>query len=84
VGRYLDRYMIATQVEYRVSLPKRFGPAAFGGIGEVIPGGKEIFRISNFLARIGKGPGFQLSAKYHVNLSADLPGAKIVGPGAWE
>jgi hypothetical protein len=25
--------MIASQVEYRVLLPKRFGPAALGGIG---------------------------------------------------
>jgi hypothetical protein len=37
--------MIATQIEYRVSLPIRFGAAASGGIGEVVPGGKEIFRI---------------------------------------
>ncbi len=71
-GRYLDRYMIATQVEYRVSLPKRFGLAAFGGIGEVVPGGKEIFRINNFLPSIGGGPRFQLSAKYHINLRADF------------
>jgi outer membrane protein assembly factor BamA len=56
-GRYLDRYMIATQVEYRVSLPKRFGVAVFGSIGEVVPGGKEIFRIDNFLPSIGGGPG---------------------------
>jgi len=47
--------MIATQVENRVSLPKRFGLAAFGGIGEVVPGGKEIFRINNFLPSIGGG-----------------------------
>jgi len=75
-GRYLDRYMIATQVEYRVSLPKRFGFAAFGGIGEVVPGGKEIFRIDNFLPSIGGGPRFQLSRKYHVNLRADFARGK--------
>jgi hypothetical protein len=75
-GRYLDRYMIATQVEYRVSLPKRFGLAAFGGIGEVVPGGKEIFRINNFLPSIGGGPRFQLSPKYHVNLRADFARGK--------
>lgn len=78
-GRYLDRYMIATQVEYRVSLPKRFGLAAFGGIGEVVPGGKEIFRINNFLPSIGGGPRFQLSPKYHVNLRADF----ARGKGSW-
>ena len=75
-GRYLDRYMIATQVEYRVSLPKRFGLAAFGGIGEVIPGGKEIFRIDNLLPSIGGGPRFDLSPKYHVNLRADFARGK--------
>ena len=32
-GRYLDRYMIATQLEYRLVLPKRFGLVGFGGIG---------------------------------------------------
>ena len=36
-GQYLDRYMFATQLEYRLTLPKRFGLVAFGGIGEVIP-----------------------------------------------
>jgi Omp85 superfamily domain len=71
-GRYLDRYMIATQAEYRITLPKGFGVAGFGGLGEVIPGGKEIFRISNFLPSIGGGPRYELSKKYHVNLRADF------------
>ncbi len=74
--RYLDRYMIATQVEYRVSLPKKFGLAAFGGIGEVVPGGKEIFRMDNFLPSIGGGPRFELSKKYHLNLRADFARGK--------
>lgn len=75
-GRYLDRYMIATQLEYRLSLPKRFGLAAFGGVGEVVPGGKEIFRIDNLLPSVGGGPRFQLSTKYHVNLRADFARGK--------
>lgn len=78
-GRYLDRHMIATQLEYRVSLPKRFGLAAFGGIGEVIPGATQIFRSNNFLPSIGGGPRFQLSPQYHLNLRADF--AK--GKGSW-
>jgi len=78
-GRYLDRYMIATQLEYRVSLPKRIGLAAFGGIGEVFPGGKEIFRSNNILPSIGGGPRFDLSPKYHVNLRADF----ARGKGSW-
>ena len=75
-GRYLDRYMIATQLEYRVSLPKKFGLAAFGGLGEVVPGGKEFLRINNFLPSIGGGPRFELSKKYHVNLRADFARGK--------
>jgi len=31
---YLDRYMVVTQLEYRLVLPKRFGLVGFGGIGE--------------------------------------------------
>jgi hypothetical protein len=75
-GRYIDRYMIATQVEYRLSLPKGFGLAAFGGLGEVIPGGKEIFRANNVLPSIGGGPRYALSKKYHVNLRADFARGK--------
>ena len=75
-GRYLDRYMFATQVEYRLSLPKKFGLAAFGGVGEVVPGGSEIFRINNFLPSVGGGPRFELSKKYHLNLRADFARGK--------
>src|SRR5208282_3481974 len=36
-GRYFDRYMLDSQLEYRLVLPKRFGLVAFGGLGGVIP-----------------------------------------------
>jgi hypothetical protein len=36
-GQYIDRDMIATQLEYRLELPWRFGIVAFGGLGEVAP-----------------------------------------------
>ena len=75
-GQYLDRYMTATQLEYRLSLPKRFGLAAFGGIGEVIPGKSQIFRNSDFLPSVGGGPRFELSPKYHLNLRADFAKGK--------
>jgi surface antigen Omp85-like protein len=72
-GKYFDRYMVATQVEYRLSLPKRFGVVAFGGIGEAIPGGDQLlFRNNNFLPSGGGGLRFELSKKYHVNLRADI------------
>jgi hypothetical protein len=75
-GRYLDRYMVATQLEYRLSLPMRFGIAAFGGVGEVIPGGNQNFRRKNFLPSGGAGGRFQLSKKYHVNLRVDYAQGK--------
>ena len=71
-GRYLDRYMVATQLEYRLDLPKRFGIVAFGGLGEVVPGGNQPFRTPNFLPSGGGGARFELSKRYHVNLRADV------------
>ena len=71
-GRYLDRYMTATQVEYRLALPKRFGLVAFGGVGGVIPGGNQRFRTSDFLPAGGGGVRFELSSRYHVNLRVDF------------
>jgi outer membrane protein assembly factor BamA len=71
-GRYLDRYMVATQLEYRLVLPKRFGLVAFGGIGEVAPGAEQLFRANQFLPAGGGGVRFMLSKQYHVNLRADI------------
>ncbi len=71
-GRYFDRYMMATQAEYRLVLPWRFGVAGFGGIGGVVPGGNFYLRQSHFLPSGGAGLRFDLSPKYHVNLRADF------------
>ena len=70
-GRYLDRYMLVTQLEYRLVLPKRFGLVGFGGIGGVAPGGDQLFRANHFIPSAGGGLRFLLSKKYHVNLRAD-------------
>jgi len=70
-GRYLDRYMLVTQLEYRLVLPKRFGLVGFGGFGGVAPGGDQLFRANHFLPSAGGGIRFLLSKKYHVNLRAD-------------
>ena len=71
-GRYFDRYMVATQLEYRLVLPKRFGLVAFGGAGGVIPGGSQFLSKQKFLPSAGIGLRFELSKKYHVNLRADI------------
>ena len=71
-GRYFTRYMLATQLEYRLELPKRFGLVAFGGLGGVIPGSDQLLMTSKFLPGGGAGLRFQLSQKFHVNLRADI------------
>ena len=70
-GRYIDRYMFATQLEYRLVLPKRFGLVGFGGVGEVAPSVGQ-FNYSNLLPSIGGGLRFLLDKKYHVNLRANI------------
>lgn len=79
-GRYLEPYMLATQLEYRQTLPKRFGCVLFGGLGGVIPGANQP-RVSHFLPDIGGGARFQLSTKYHVNLRVDV--AQGIGSHTW-
>jgi outer membrane protein assembly factor BamA len=71
-GHYFTRYMAATQMEYRLVLPKRFGFVAFGGIGEAIPGGSQLYGQQKFLPSGGGGLRFLLSKKYHVNLRGDI------------
>lgn len=72
-GKYFDRYMLTTQVEYRQVLPLRLGFVLFGGVGEAIPGGNQLlFRNNVFLPAGGGGLRFDLSKRYHVNLRADI------------
>lgn len=74
-GRYIDKTMLATQLEYRRSLPWRLGIVAFGGLGEVAPRYSD-FTVHNILPSGGVGPRFMLSGKYHVNLRADIAWGK--------
>jgi hypothetical protein len=63
-------------LEYRLTLPKRFGLVGFGGLGEVVPEGNQPFRTRNFLPSGGGGVRFELSKKYHVNLRVDFAQGK--------
>jgi hypothetical protein len=74
-GRYIDRDLIAIQIEYRASLPWRLGIVAFAGVGEVGPN-FGAFNRHDLLPSIGFGPRFQLSTKYHVNLRVDFAQGK--------
>jgi len=71
-GRYFTQYSLATQVEYRLELPWRFGFVAFGGIGGAIPGSNQVYGAERFLPSGGAGLRFQLSKQYHLNLRADV------------
>jgi hypothetical protein len=51
-GQYIDRQVIATQLKYRLALPRRWGIVAFGGLGTVAPSLGE-FRYSNILPTAG-------------------------------
>ena len=75
-GQYFTQYMMASQLEYRLVLPKRFGAVAFGGIGEVVPGKVQIYGSQHFLPGGGGGLRFQLSRQHHVNLRADFARGK--------
>lgn len=74
-GRYLDPYMFATQLEYRLVLPWRFGLVGFGGLGGVAPSASK-FRSNQFLPGGGVGIRFLLSKQYHVNLRTDFAWGK--------
>ena len=69
-GRYRDRRMLATQAEYRLELPKRFGLVAFAGIGQVAPN-FGAFRFDKILPAGGAGLRFRLTKENHVNLRID-------------
>jgi Omp85 superfamily domain len=71
-GQSFTRYMITSQVEYRLELPKRFGLVIFGGLGGAIPGGTQLYGTQKFLPAGGGGLRFELSKVYHVNLRADI------------
>ena len=83
-GRFQDRRMWATQVEYRLRLPKllgigfteRFGVVGFGGIGWV---GKQLsdMAFDELLPGGGAGLRFRLTKKYPINFRLDYGIGKV-------
>ena len=74
-GQFLDRYMLTTQLEYRLVLPWRFGLVGFGGLGGAIPGEDQL-RTRQFLPAAGTGIRFLMSKRFHVNLRTDFAWGK--------
>ena len=69
-GLYVDKMMIATQVEYRWRFWKKWGMVAFAGIGEVAPKLSE-FGAGNYLPSYGGGLRYMVSEANRVNISMD-------------
>jgi hypothetical protein len=70
-GEFQNRRMFATQMEYRMELPKRLGLVAFGGIGGIARRWNE-FRMDELLPAAGVGLRFNLDKKNHINYRIDF------------
>ncbi|MGB3183748.1 MAG: BamA/TamA family outer membrane protein [Cyclobacteriaceae bacterium] len=69
-GRYLDRNLVSTQVEYRAQITKRLGAAVFAGVGDVA-GDVSDFKFANLRASIGFGLRFLIDEREDLNIRAD-------------
>lgn len=74
-GRYRDRYLLALQAEYRVPVWKRFGMAAFAGIGDVASRLGN-FKLDEFKYSFGLGLRFKIAPKEGTNLRLDFAWGK--------
>jgi outer membrane protein assembly factor BamA len=70
-GEFQNRRMFATQAEYRIELPRRFGLAMFGGAGGVARRWSE-FRSDQLLPAAGVGLRFKLDKANHINYRIDF------------
>lgn len=74
-GRYRDKYLLAIQGEYRLPVWKRWGMAAFAGIGDVASrlGG---FKLDEFKYSLGFGLRFNVAPREGTNLRLDFAWGK--------
>jgi len=66
-GRYRENAMFATQAEFSVSLPKRFGAAAFAGVAPSL----SEFSGDQLLPSVGLGVRWMVAPKNKINLRVD-------------
>lgn len=69
-GRYTDRYLIASQVEWRQKLNHRWGVVAFAGVGTVASS-FNAFKMENIRPSIGVGVRFLIDEEENLNLRLD-------------
>ncbi len=74
-GRYRDNCLLALQAEYRLPVWKRFGMAAFAGIGDVASGLGN-FKLDGFKYSFGLGLRFKIAPKEGTNLRFDFAWGK--------
>ena len=70
-GRYTDRHLITTQVEWRQKLTHRWGAVAFAGIGDVAPT-LSAFDLNTIRASYGVGLRFLVDEEENLNIRFDL------------
>jgi len=70
-GRYIDRHLIATQIEWRQKLAHRWGVVAFAGIGNVAPSIDE-FDFGTLRTSLGFGLRFLVDEEENLNLRLDF------------
>ncbi|PRY05703.1 surface antigen-like protein [Pontibacter ummariensis] len=70
-NRFLDDNFVGTQVEYRFPLYRRFGLAAFAGLGDVFDQPSDV-RFSTLKYSVGSGLRYALSQEEKLNIRIDL------------
>ncbi|WP_010135270.1 BamA/TamA family outer membrane protein [Ochrovirga pacifica] len=69
-GRYVDKHILATQIEYRKNLFNRVGMVAFAGVGDVTQEVKD-FKFKNLRPTFGVGLRFLLDREERLNARLD-------------
>ncbi len=69
-GRYLDRNLVAGQVEYRRPLTGRLGMVVFAGAGQVAPKPTGL-RLDRFKPSFGAGIRFKIVKEENLNVRFD-------------
>ena len=70
-GRYTDRQLIATQVEWRQKLTHRWGAVAFVGVGNVAPS-FDSFDFGTLRTSFGLGLRFLVDEEENLNVRLDF------------
>jgi len=70
-GRYTDRHLFATQIEFRQKLTHLFGVVAFAGMGSVASSPDE-FNIKNVRPSYGLGLRFLVDPEENLNVRLDF------------